>query len=86
MVNYQTSWTKGITLNTEAGTLLSVFEQGRSLQFHLTCLEGSSLFEPCVAAYTSKCVFEQESRAINQHSFAPIQSELAQKDPYKQNV
>lgn len=89
-VNYQTSeqslqLNKCITLNIEAGTLLSILELCRSWQFYLTCLEGCSLFEAFVPAHTSKLPLST-SRAMNQHSFVPIQSELAQKYSYKQTV
>lgn len=54
------SWTNGITLNSKAGTLLSIFELCRSWQFYLTCLEGSSLLELFVPAHTSKHALEHE--------------------------
>lgn len=54
------SWTNGITLNSRAGTLLSIFELCRSWQFYLTCLEGSSLLELFVPAHTSKHALEHE--------------------------
>lgn len=80
------SWSNGITLNIKAGTLLSILELCRSWQFYLTCLEGSSLLEPFVPDTPQSMPLSTNCRAINQQSFVPIQSELAQKDSYKQAV